>query len=121
MVFWRIVNPDESVKSCDLTIMLPDNSVYHTRKLVIERLDSWVSPESGREYGVLWRVREKDRGLDLQIEARRREQEIRMFETLSIPFFCFWEGRTTVSGYLDGKAVSGVGYAEMVRLPGTSE
>jgi predicted secreted hydrolase len=116
LVFWRIVNPDESVRSYDLTIMFSDNSVYHTRKLVLDRLDSWVSPESGREYGVLWGVREQARGLDLKIKARHSEQEIRMFETLSIPYFYFWEGRTTVSGYLDGKAVSGVGYAELVRL-----
>ena len=116
LVFWRIVNPDESVKSYDLTIMFPDNSIYHTRKLTLDKLDFWVSQESGREYGVLWRVRERARGLDLQIEARHREQEIRMFEALSIPSFYFWEGRTSVSGYLDGNAISGVGYAELVRL-----
>jgi predicted secreted hydrolase len=120
LVFWHIVNPDESVKSCDLTIMLPDSSVYHTRDLVLERLDSWVSPESGREYGVVWRVREKDRGLDLVLRARHAQQEIRMFESLSIPTFNFWEGRTTVSGYLDGQAVSGIGYAELVRLSDVS-
>jgi predicted secreted hydrolase len=116
LVFWRIVNSDESIRSYDLTIMFPDNSVYHTRKLVLEKMDSWVSPESGREYGVLWRVREQASGLDLVLKARRSQQEIRMFETLSIPTFHFWEGRTTVSGYLDGKAVSGVGYTELVRL-----
>ena len=120
MVFWRIVNPDESVKSCDLTIMFSDSSVYHTRDLVLEKMDSWVSPKSGREYGVLWRVREKARGLDLVLRARHAQQEIPMFESLSIPTFHFWEGRTTVSGYLDGKAVSGVGYAELVRLPDIS-
>jgi predicted secreted hydrolase len=116
LVFWRIVNPDGSIRLYDLTIMFPDNSIYYTRKLTLEKLDSWVSPESGREYGVLWRVQQKARGLDLQIEARRREQEIRMFKALSVPSFYFWEGRTSVSGYLDGKAVSGVGYTELVRL-----
>jgi predicted secreted hydrolase len=121
MVFWHIIKPDESVKSCDLTIMFPDNSVYHTRDLLLEKMDSWVSPKSGREYGVLWRVREKARGLDLVLRARRAQQEIRMFESLSIPTFHFWEGRTTVSGYLDGEAVSGMGYAELVRLPAVSE
>jgi predicted secreted hydrolase len=119
LVFWRIVNPDESVRSYDLAIMLPDNSVYHTRELELERLDSWVSPESGREYGVHWRVREKARGLDLLLRARRAQQEIRMFETVSIPTFDFWEGRTIVSGQLDGKVVSGIGYAELVRLQAT--
>lgn len=121
IVFWHIVKPDESVKSCDLTILFPDNSVYHTRDLLLEKMDSWVSPKSGREYGILWRVREKARGLDLLLRARHAQQEIRMFESLSIPTFHFWEGRTTVSGSLDGEAVSGMGYAELVRLPGTSE
>jgi predicted secreted hydrolase len=116
MVFWRIVNSDESVRSEDLTIMFPDNSVYHTRHLVLEKLDSWVSPQSGKEYGTSWRIREKARGMDLQVKARHAQQEIRMFETLSIPPFHFWEGRTAVSGHMDGKAVSGIGYAELVRL-----
>jgi predicted secreted hydrolase len=120
LVFWRIVNPDESVKSYDLTIMMPDNSVHHTHEIVLERLDSWVSPQSGKEYGVVWRVREKARGLDLVLRARRAQQEIRMFESLSVPTFHFWEGRTTVSGYLEGQAVSGIGYSEQVRLPHTT-
>jgi predicted secreted hydrolase len=120
LIFWRIVNPDESVKSYDLTIMMPDNSVHHTHEIVLERLDSWVSPQSGREYGVAWRVREKARGLDLVLRARHAQQEIRMFESLSVPTFNFWEGRTTVSGYLEGQAVSGIGYSEQVRLPHTT-
>jgi predicted secreted hydrolase len=97
-------------------MMCPNDSIYYTRKFTLKKLDSWVSPQSGREYGVLWRVREQASGLDLVLKARRSQQEIRMFETLSIPTFHFWEGRTTVSGYLDGKAVSGVGYTELVRL-----
>jgi len=120
LVFWRIVKPDESVKSYDLTIMWPDGSVRHTRKIVLERLDSWVSPQTGREYGVAWRVREKARGLDLVLRARHAQQEIRMFDSLAVPTFNFWEGRTTVSGYLDGETVSGIGYSEQVRLPDIS-
>ena len=117
IVFWHIVNPDESLKSRDLTIMFPDNSVYHTRDLVLERMDSWVSPESGREYGVLWRVREEAHDLDLEIRARYAQQEIRMFEELSGPTFPFWEGSTIVSGRLGGEVVCGTGYAEFVRPP----
>ena len=73
LVVWRIVNPDESVRSYDLTIMFSDTAVYHTRKLSLEKLDSWVSPESSKEYGVLWRVRERARGLDLQIVWKRAD------------------------------------------------
>ena len=118
MIFWRIVNPDESVRSEDLTIMFPDNSVYHTRYLTLEKLESWVSPQSCREYGTRWRIREQARVLDLEVKARHAQQEIRMFDTLSIPPLHFWEGRTAVSGHMDGKAVLGIGYAELVRLSG---
>jgi predicted secreted hydrolase len=65
-------------------------------------------------------TRLKAKGLIDLAGKKLDQQEILMFESLSIPTFHFWEGRTTVSGYLDGKAVSGVGYAELVRLPGTS-
>ena len=105
IIFWQIVNRDESIDSQDMTIMFPDNSVYHTQDFTLEKIDSWVSPESGKAYGILWRLREEINDLDLEIRARYPEQEIRGN---------FWEGNTTVSGTLTGEAVSGVGYAELV-------
>jgi predicted secreted hydrolase len=121
MVFWHVVNPDESIKTLDLTVMFADNSVYHTQNFALRRLKSWVSPQSGRGYGVLWRLQHEALGLDLKIEASPVQQEIQMFETLSFPSFYFWEGKTTVSGKLKGRAVSGAAYAEFVRLSGGSE
>ena len=117
IIFWHIVNLSESVESRDLTIMYPDGSIHHTRRFTLERLDSWVSPDSGREYGMAWRVREKSSDLDLTVRARYPQQEIRMLESLSAPTFPFWEGSTNVVGRLDGEAVSGTGYAELVRPP----
>lgn len=125
LIFWQIVNRDESIDSFDLTVLFPDNSAYHTQNLTLERLESWTSPESGTEYGTLWRVREDTHDLDLEIRARYPEQEIRVFEYLEgINFdylegidFDFWEGGTTVSGTMDGASVSGIGYAELVRTP----
>jgi predicted secreted hydrolase len=117
LVFWHIVNPDESIKSKDLTVMFADHSIYHTQDFTLERIDSWVSPNSGREYSLLWRVRQESLGLDLVIRAKCAQQEIRLFESLSIPVFPFWEGRTSISGHFEGEAVSGRGYAEQVRLP----
>ena len=116
MLFWRIIKLDGTVRSADLTIMFADNQVYHTKDFKLEKLGSWVSPTSGREYGVRWRLQEKSRGIALQIRAHHAQQEIGMFETLSIPRFYFWEGVTEVSGRLDGESVSGTGYAEFVRL-----
>jgi predicted secreted hydrolase len=117
IIFWQIVNPDGSIHSRDLTMIFPDGSVYHTVDLELEMMESWVSPETGNEYGILWRVREETHDLDLEISARYAEQEIRVLEDFEPMELDFWEGGTTVSGQLDGEPVSGVGYAELVPPP----
>jgi predicted secreted hydrolase len=116
IVFWHIVNPDDSVKHRHLTILSPDATLYHSSGFVLESLDSWVSPHSGREYGMLWRLCDKSRNLDLQISTRYPQQELRMFENIAVSTFPFWEGNTNVSGQMDGEAVSGTGFAEFVRF-----
>jgi len=116
VIFWQIINPDRSVSSRDLTMIFPDESIYHTIDLDLEKLDSWVSPQTGNEYGILWRLREEAHDLDLEIRARYAEQEIRVFEGSDHIDLDFWEGGTTVSGQLNGQAVAGVGYAELVPL-----
>jgi predicted secreted hydrolase len=117
LIFWQIVNEDESIDSFDLTVMFPDNTVYHTRDLALEKLESWISPESGVEYGTLWRIQEDTYDLDLEIRARYPEQEVRVFQNIEEHDFDMWEGGTTVSGTMDGESVSGIGYAELVRPP----
>jgi len=121
IIFWQIINPDETVKSRDITIMSADDSIYHGHDITLEKLDSWVSSRSGNKYGTFWRVNEKARGLDLEIRAKYLEQEIRMFDVLPASNFAFWEGSTTISGYLDGKTVNGTGYAELLRAPLNAE
>jgi predicted secreted hydrolase len=97
--------------------MFADHSIYHTRDFALEKMESWVSPKTGREYTLLWRVRQESLGLDLVFRAKCAQQEIRLFESLSIPVFPFWEGRTSITGRFEGKAVTGKGYTEQVRLP----
>jgi predicted secreted hydrolase len=121
IIFWQIVGPDKSIKSRDITIMSADLVVYHSNDIALEKLDSWVSLQSGNEYGILWRVQEKTRGLDMEIRARYPQQEIRMFDVLPAANFAFWEGSTNISGHLDGKEVSGKGYAELLRAPLNAE
>lgn len=53
---------------------------------------------------------------DLEIKARYPEQEIQMSQALGFTH-ALWEGRTTALGELAGKAVSGTGYAELIRPP----
>lgn len=114
---WQIVNPDGSIESRALMILFPDNSIYHTRRLILETTDFWISPESGKEYGVMWRVQEKTNELDMVIKARYTGQEIRVLGGRQEGSFDFWEGSTAASGHLRGVPVSGGGHAEIVRTP----
>lgn len=116
LIFWQIINSVGSVTSMDLTMMFPDESIYHTDQLELEKLETWVSPDTGKEYGVTWRVSEERQDLDLKITARYPAQEILLFHDQPDYAWQFWEGGTTVSGRLKGKSVSGVGYAELVPM-----
>lgn len=113
IIFWQIVNPDESVDSRDLTVYFPDDSLFNTRDFTLEKLETWTSLNSGRSYGTRWRVTEEQHEIDLIIEARFDGQEIGGIAFL--PITTFWEGNTLVSGTCQGESVSGVGYAELVR------
>lgn len=114
IIFWQIVNPDGSIDSRDLTMIFPDESIYHTVDIDLEMLDSWVSPETGKEYGLLWRLVEETQDIDLEISARYPEQEVLLFPEQPEIGWQLWEGGTTVSGHVAGEAVTGVGYAELV-------
>jgi predicted secreted hydrolase len=118
LVFWQVINPDESIESQHLTLMLPDNSVRYTNGMVLNRTDFWVSPKTGRHYCILWQLREETHSLDLAIRARHPEQEIEMSEALGFNH-AIWEGGTAISGYLADEVVAGTGYAELIRPPGS--
>jgi len=112
LVFWQVTGPDGSPEYFDLTLMRDDRSVYHTESLELEKLETWVSSDSGNEYGVRWMVREENEDIELEITARNPEQEILMPGA----GWAVWEGGTTVSGSLGGEEVSGLGYAELVKF-----
>lgn len=113
IICWNIVNLDGTVESSDLTMMLADGSIYHTTDIELEATESWKSPDTDQTYGMTWTLREPERDLDLEIEARFPEQEIILFKGTPYTWH-FWEGGTTVSGEIDGSPVSGIGYAELV-------
>lgn len=113
IVFWQAVRKSGAIASRPLTIIFPDNSVFHTKDFSLQRIQSWVSPDSGCEYGILWRVQENTQALDLEIRAAYPEQEIKIPVALPGFYPAFWEGRTNVSGELAGRTVSGIGYTEL--------
>jgi len=118
IICWNILNTNNSVQSRDLTMMFADGSIYHTTDLELAATDSWVSLDTGQTYGMTWRLQEPVHDIDLEIKARFPQQEIILFQEMPQYTWQIWEGGTTVSGQLDGKSVSGIGYAELVpRIP----
>jgi predicted secreted hydrolase len=73
-----------------------------------------VSPDTQETYGITWKLREPTHDLDLEIKARFPRQEIILLKEVPQMTWQIWEGGTTVSGQIDGSAVSGIGYAELV-------
>ncbi|MDD5224128.1 MAG: lipocalin family protein [bacterium] len=114
MIFWNIVNRDESTESGDLTIYFPDEKLFNTHDFTLEKLKTWTSPHSGRTYGTRWHLVEPENDIDLTIEALFDDQEIQSSITF-IPITTFWEGNTRITGTFKGKPVTGVGYAELPR------
>ncbi len=74
----------------------------------IERLAYWQQPETGRYYSHRWRIVVPDTGLDVILEPAIEDQTVSFFHT------SFYEGRSVITGTLNGEPVSGLGFAEMV-------
>ncbi len=66
----------------------------------------WTSPATGARYPVGWRVAVPSAGLDLLVEPRLDEQELRAA-------FVYWEGAVQVSGTGNGRPLTGRGYVEL--------
>jgi predicted secreted hydrolase len=114
IICWNICDPDGTVESSDLTMMLADGSIYHTTKLQLSSTAFWQSPDTEQAYGTTWTLREPKHDIDLEIAARFPQQEIILLKEIPQYSWQFWEGGTTVSGQIDGESVTGIGYAELV-------
>ena len=51
--------------------------------VTIQATEQWVSPGTGGDYGVVWRVQEETLDLDLGIRARYADQEILLFSRIT--------------------------------------
>jgi len=72
--------------------------------------ETWLSPASGAKYPVGWEVAIPRYGIDMQLGAALKSQEL-SGRTKYSP--SYWEGAVTISGQRDGRPLSGVGYLEM--------
>lgn len=76
-------------------------------EFTLEPLEMWKSPGSGGEYPVRWRVRIPKHGVDLEVKARMKDQELRL-DPIS-----YWEGSIAATG-----THTGTGYLEMTGYAG---
>ena len=75
----------------------------------------WVSPRSGANYPIEWRIELPDWRTSLTVEAMVEAQELYTEASTGVTY---WEGAVAVSGLTAGLPVNGVGYLEMTGYAG---
>jgi len=83
-----------------------ESTQYTTSDFVIERLGYSYRPDSLRCYAREWRITSQANGVDITVTATHPDNEV------ALPFR-FFEGSTTVTGTINGNAVTGQGFAEL--------
>ena len=75
--------------------------------VAVQVLGTWTSPRSGVTYPARWRLIRAASGLVLELAPRLADQELDVG-------FRYWEGAVSARGTEQGRAVSGLGYVELV-------
>ena len=77
----------------------------------------WLSPKTGANYPVVWKVSLPSRRIELTVRAAVNDQELDTRESTRVNY---WEGAVEVTGTKDGRPVQGRGYLEMTGYAGAS-
>lgn len=75
----------------------------------------WLSPSTGADYPIEWRIELPGRQTWLEVEAVVDAQELHTKASTGVTY---WEGAVAVRGLAAGQPVSGVGYLEMTGYAG---
>ncbi|TAL08800.1 MAG: carotenoid 1,2-hydratase [Nitrospirae bacterium] len=78
--------------------------------IVVDVLDRWQSPQSGGRYPGRWRIRVPSVRLAVEVAPTIAGQELITRRSTQVTY---WEGSVTLTGEREGRAVSGLGYAEL--------
>ncbi|WP_298903277.1 lipocalin-like domain-containing protein [uncultured Psychroserpens sp.] len=108
---WNIFTPDRLIPNNDkykiLSAYVDENTQYTSDDFQIERLAFNCMPDDERCYSKQWRLTSSMNNLDLIITTLHDNTEVQL------PFR-FFEGATSVSGTVNGVAVTGIGFAELL-------
>ncbi len=107
LMYFMLRNYDGTLNFGKGTLVRPDGKgVYVSSDDVrFEVLKNWTAND-GVSYPSAWSLMSEKHGLDLTIETRVSEQELRLLVR-------YYEGSVRVSGAYFGKKISGLGYVEM--------
>ena len=78
--------------------------------IAIDVLDHWQSPQSGSRYPGRWRISVPSLRLTVEVAPTVSGQELITRRSTQVTY---WEGSVTLTGEREGRAVSGLGYAEL--------
>lgn len=108
---WNIFTADDKVpdelKYKILAAYVDESNQFTTSDFEIERLRYYYTPDSVMCYSQEWRVSSLANNIDILISTLHSNNEV------ELPFR-FYEGATTASGTVNGNAVSGIGFAELL-------
>ncbi len=108
---WPIFTTDRTIPDNEryriLASYVDENTQYTSSDFQIERLEFNWMPDNLRCYAKRWRLTSTVNNLDLRITTLHDNTEVQL------PFR-FFEGATTVSGSVNGVAVNGLGFAELL-------
>jgi predicted secreted hydrolase len=72
--------------------------------------DIWQSKLSKARYPVRWQLRIAPLGIDLKVDAKFVDQEMRTLDSTGVTY---WEGSVAVAGSKNGQSIKGEGYVEL--------
>jgi geranylgeranyl pyrophosphate synthase/predicted secreted hydrolase len=107
---YDIFDGDENGQRCACWAIAvdPSGNRRQCRVFTFEPLECWTSARTFIEYPTSWRLEIPEVGLSLEVKAAFEKQEF--ITIISEP--SFWEGRVNISGVMNGKSVSGLGFVE---------
>jgi hypothetical protein len=108
---WNLFTKDNTIpvnnKYRILSAYLNDATQYTTSDFKIERLSFNWMPDSAMCYSAKWRLTSDVNKMDVTITTKNDNTEVQW------PFR-FFEGATTISGTVNGNAVTGFGFGELL-------
>jgi predicted secreted hydrolase len=108
---WNIFTLDRKIPNDPrykiIAAYVNDETQFTSSDFQLERLAYTAMKDSARTYASKWKLTSAKNNIDLTISVKNNDNEIKW------PFR-FYEGATTISGTVDGKSVTGAGFAELL-------